>query len=265
MRSRVMSALTVLLACALLASAQQLALFLSDGTRMAVREFEILDDRVRYFSADRGQWEEVPLDIVDMERTNAENRRAQAVVEQREAEVRRERVAERRARTELHSVPLDDGIYYLDDRNPVPVEQAFWELGRSKARGVVNVLAPVTMMPGRRTFWIKGLAAQTVTSGEKPIFYMRLDSFSQFGIVRVEPQKDRERRVVMRTYIVPKAEEQFEKYEDVEVFRQQLAPLVYKVWPVEPLPVGEYAVVEFTPGESDLRVWDFSHQSTPTP
>lgn len=265
MRSPAISALRALIACALLLPAQQLALFLNDGTRMAVREFEILDDRVRYFSADRGQWEEVPLGIVDMERTDAENRRTQAVVEQREAEVRRERVAERRARTELHSVPLDDGVYYLRDRNPVPVEQAFWEVGRSKARGVVNVLAPVTMMPGRRTFWIKGLAAETVTAGEKPIFYLRLDSFSQFGIARVEPQKDRQRRVVMRTYIVPKAEEQYEKFEQVEVFRQQLAPLVYKIWPVDPLPAGEYGVVEFTPGESDLRVWDFSHQSAPAP
>ena len=265
MRDLALRTALALLACAPALQAQQLSLYLTDGTRLAVREFEILDSRVRYFSTDRGQWEEVPSEIVDMTRTDAHNRRERAKASVREEQERRERQAERRARTELHAVPLDNGVYYLRGGEPVPLEQAFWDIGRSKKRGVLNVIAPVPLMAGKQTLSIKGLQAKTVTSGDKPAFYLRLDSFSRFGISRVEPEKGRGRRVVQRIYTVPKAEEQFENQDEVEVFRQQLAPLVYKIWPVDPLPDGEYAVVDFTTGKSDLRVWDFSHRSAPAP
>lgn len=254
-----------LIACASLSQAQRLALILADGTRMDVREYEVLDQRVRYFSAERGQWEEVPLEIVDLERTQIHNRSQLAVAKVRAEEERRERIAERRARTELHGVPLDEGVYYLRDGQPVPLEQASFDVGKSKKRTVLNVIAPVPVMPGKRTISIKGLSATIVTNDDKPAFYLRLDHFSRFGISRVKPEPGRDRRIVQQIYTVPQAEDQFERQNEVEVFRQQLAPLVYKVWPVEPLEAGEYAVVEFTPGESDLRAWDFSYRPAATP
>ncbi len=254
-----------LIACAFLLQAQRLALFLTDGTRVDVREYKVADERVRYFSIERGQWEQVPLEIVDLERTRAHNRSQQAAAEVRAEEERRERFAERLARTELHAVPLDDGVYWLRDGAPVPVEQVFFDLGKSKKRTVLNVIAPVPVMPGKQTLSVKGLASKTVTKSEKPIFYLRLDHFSRFGISRLKPEPGRDRRIVQQIYTVPQGEDQVERQDEVDVFRQQLAPLVYKVWPVEPLEAGEYAVVEFTPGESDLRAWDFSHRPAATP
>ncbi len=247
------------------AFAQRMALFLDDGSRMDVREYEIVGERVRYFSLERGQWEEVPLSIVDLERTKVHNRTAQAAARARAAEERRERLAERRARTELHGVPLDDGVYYLRGRQPVPLEQAFFELGTSKGRTFLNVIAPVPVMAGKKTLSIEGVAAKVVTSGDQPTFYMRLDKFSRFGISRLKPEPKKDRRIVQEIYTVPKSEEQLEAQDEVEVFRQQLAPLVYKIWPVEPLGAGEYAVVAFTPGETDLRAWDFTHQPSASP
>ncbi len=254
-----------LLFCASFLQAQRLALYLTDGTSMNVREFEVGEERVRYFSLDRSQWEEVPLELVDLKRTQEQNRRVQAAAAVREEENRRERVAERRARTELHSVPLADGVYHLKGKEPVPVEQSFWEIGTSKKRGFLKIISPVPVIPGKRTLWIEGLTAKTVTTGPKPIFYLRLDSFSRFGIVRIVPEKGKNRRIVQQIMTVSVADEQFEEQDEVEVFRQQLAPLVYKVWPVEPLPVGEYAILDFTPGETNLRVWDFSHRPDATP
>ena len=252
--------MVALLAFAVAAQAQSRAIFLTDGTRLDVREYEVVDDRVRYFSSERGQWEEVPAAIVDLERTNVYNRARRAELEQRQAEERRERLAERRARTELHSVPLEDGVYYLRGQEPVPVEQVFYEIDRSTGRSFLNILAPAPVIAGKRTLSIKGLSASTVTTDEKPAFYIRLDSFSRFGIARIEPERKKDRRIVQQVYTVPRSDEQFEAQEEVEVFRQQLAPLVYKVWPVAPLAAGEYAIVDFTPGESDLRVWAFSHR-----
>lgn len=260
MKKQALCAAYGLIACAFLLQAQRMALFLTDGTRMAVREYEVTEGRVRYFSVERGQWEEVPLDIVDLERTRTHNRIQQAAAEVRADEERRERLAERRARTELHAVPLDDGVYYLRDGKPVPLEQVFFDVGRSKKRTVLNVIAPVPVMPGKQTLSIKGLSAKTVTTEQKPAFYLRLDHITRFGISRIKPEPGRDRRIVQQIFTVPRAEEQFERQNEVDVFRQQLAPLVYKIWPVEPLGAGEYAVVEFAPGESDLRAWDFSHR-----
>ena len=260
---RTFCVVTVVGLLAALVSAQRLALFLDDGARLDVREYEIVDGRVRYFSLARGQWEEVPVEIVDLERTQVHNRTEQAAAAVRAQEERRERLAERRARTELHRVPLEDGVYYLKGGpggEPVALEQVFFDVGKSKKRAFLNIIAPVPVITGKQTLSIKALAAKTVTRDEKPAFFLRLDSFSRFGISRVKPDKEKDRRIVQEIYTVPRSEEQLEAQDEVDVFRQQLAPLVYKVWPVEPLEPGEYAVVAYTPGETDLRAWDFSHK-----
>ena len=251
--------------CASFLQAERLSLILTDGTQMSVREFEVGEERVRYFSLDRNQWEEVPLEIVDLRRTDEHNRLVQAAAAVREEENRRERVAERRARTELHSVPLEDGVYYLKGKEPVLLEQSFWKLDKSAKRIFLNIISPMPVIPGKRTLSIEGLTAKTNTTDPKPIFYLRLDSFSRFGIARIVPEKGKKRRVVQEIMTLSATGEQFEVQDEVEVFRQQLAPLVYKVWPVESLPAGEYAILDFKPGETDLRVWDFSHRPDATP
>lgn len=265
MQNRISIAGLVLFASVVLLSAEQLALFLTDGTRLNVQEYEVLDQRVRYFSTERGKWEEVPREIVDFDRTEQHNQRLTEVARVREEEERRERVAERRARTELHRVPLDDGVYYRRGDECERLEQASLVVGTSTKRTVLNVIAPLPVMSGKQTVAIEGLSAEMVTTNEKPVFYLRLDRFSRFGIARLKTESGRKRRVVQYIYKVPKAQREFEAQEEVEVFRQQLAPLVYKIWSTDPLPAGEYAVIEYTPGESNLRAWDFSQRTATTP
>jgi len=77
------------------------------------------------------------------------------------------------------------------------------------------------------------------------------------GILRMGDKKNGRRAQVIEK--LKATGESFEEQDDVELFRQQLAPSVYKVWPVEPLAPGEYAVYEYTPGEADIRIWDFSY------
>ena len=40
-------------------------LVLKDGTYQVVTKYQKVADRVRYFSAERGQWEEIPAELVD--------------------------------------------------------------------------------------------------------------------------------------------------------------------------------------------------------
>ena len=62
----------VLMLIAGLLSAATVRLYLKDGTYHAVREYEKSGDRVRYYSTERSDWEEIPLDLVDLMRTESE-------------------------------------------------------------------------------------------------------------------------------------------------------------------------------------------------
>src|SRR5579864_6357084 len=60
-------------------------LMLKDGSFQLVREYRVEGDRVRYYSLDRSQWEEIPSDLVDWDATGKaaaqEQRRESAIVE----------------------------------------------------------------------------------------------------------------------------------------------------------------------------------------
>jgi hypothetical protein len=72
-RSRVLAliAFASLMLCSVHADAQNQArrLILKDGSYQSVTKYEVHGDRVRYFSAERGEWEEVPNSLVDWDAT----------------------------------------------------------------------------------------------------------------------------------------------------------------------------------------------------
>lgn len=69
---------------AALAFADNFKLYLKDGDFHLVREYQVVEDRVRYYSIERSEFEEVPLDLVDLKKTDAE-RKTRAAEEKKQA------------------------------------------------------------------------------------------------------------------------------------------------------------------------------------
>src|ERR1700687_5089701 len=103
----------ILIALAVAAFAANGRLYLKDGDYQIVREYQVLADRVRYFSTERGDWEEIPLELVDLDRTKRDAAERQPAVEADAKEQDVEDRAIRAERKEAAQVPMGPGVYYV--------------------------------------------------------------------------------------------------------------------------------------------------------
>ena len=248
------------LACLLLTafcllSAANIKLFLKDGTYQLAREYKVEGDRLSYFSVDRGEWEEIPVSLVDLEKT-------QALIKQREEETREEAVsikeeekALKEAAREVRRVPKEEGVYLIDGDKVTPVKVGESKIVTNKRRSILKVLSPIPMVTGKATVELDGPHSTTGTANREPEFYIRLSADERFGIIRMGEHKGN--RVVEKLTIIPVTKETAEEPDLVETFRKQVGDQVYKIWPAKPLEPGEYAVVEYTEGKVNMQVWDF--------
>jgi hypothetical protein len=235
-------------------------LYLKDGTYQIVREYQVLQDRVKYYSTERGDWEEIPLELVDLKRTEGEAKR-RADAEKQEAEmIDAEDKAERAERDEAARVPEEPGAYLVADAGLQAIPPADTRIVGDKKRTILKVLSPIPIVAGKGTLEIDGAQSKNVVPSDRPEFYLRLTAPQRFGIVRLAARKGN--RVVEELSILPVTKEIIEKLDEVEIFRRQLAGGLYKIWPKAALTPGEYAVIEYTPagdsGSLNILTWDFS-------
>jgi hypothetical protein len=243
----------VLAACTLAAT---IRLYLKDGSYQLVREYQVSGDRVRYYSVERGDWEEIPSSLVDLKRTAAEDAQRQETLRKETEEMAAEEKIERDQRREADRVPPESGVYLAAGEELRPIKQAESKVVASKGRSVLKVLTPLPVVTGKATVELAGERSANLVAGDRPEFYIRLASDERFGIVRLGAKKGA--RVVQKWTIIPITKELVEEQQDVEVFRKQVAEGLYKIWPVTPLEPGEYAVIEYTLGKGNVQVWDFT-------
>src|ERR1700722_18850026 len=110
------------------AQTQARRLILKDGSYQTVTKYEIEGNRVRYLSAERGEWEEVPKSLVDWDATGkfeqgrAQNNLAPEAVEldkQIEAERKTEQARSPEVAPGLR-LPDEGGIFLLDTFDQQP-------------------------------------------------------------------------------------------------------------------------------------------------
>jgi hypothetical protein len=243
---------------ALLLFADTFKLYLKDGGYHIVREYQVLGDRIRYYSTERGDWEEIPKDLVDLDKTERELTAKQDEIKKEARQTDEEEQAERALRREIASIPVNPGTYYEQGNQVKALNMADYKIITDKKRQALKVLSPIPLIPGKASVVIQGEHSKFVVNDDRPQFYFRLAKQERFGIIRLTPKKTV--RVVENIAIIPVSKENIEEQKQVESFQQELASDLYKVWPEKPLTPGEYAVVEYTEGEVQLLIWDFAYQ-----
>ncbi len=259
---RIVRVFTLLLLSAFLLCGETFKLYLKDGGFHMTREYKRNGDRISYFSTERGEWEEIPFELVDLEKTEAERKAKTEAEAQETRAVDEEEKAERALRKELASIPMEPGAYFMRGKTVEKLLLADYQVITNKKRQALKILSPVPLVPGKAVVVIKGDRSKFTVGDERPEFYFRRDKEERFTIVKVSPTK-KDTRIVESLSIAPVVNQATETRKEIAVFQQDMGGGLFKVWPEKAIEPGEYAIVQFgtndDPSEIDLLVWDFAY------
>jgi hypothetical protein len=300
-------------------------LILKDGSWQIVTKYEIHGDRVRFYSAERDDWEEIPYALIDWDATKKWNQDHQpgavppasttpmapsqpnnqsgnqtanpgdtnlSDAAKIDAEAAAER-ADLKARIPLVApglhLPDQDGIFVLDTYQSIPelirLDQTSGNVNRSAAHNVLR--AAIDSFHGaQEPIRINGQAAPVRAHVDDPVLYVSLNGTtddiapesammvdthgassvqdknqysspdSRYAIVRVDVRPGQRVIGAVRISRLGKTTQS----EDIVPTNAEILPGKHwmKLTPKEPLPVGEYALMEIlAPGVINLDVWDF--------
>jgi len=274
------------------ASAQQLAkrLILKDGSYQLAIKWEVKGDRVRYLSAERDDWEELPNSLVDWAATDKfEKDRAAGVPAPEAVELDKEIEAERRAEEAKTPqvapglrLPEDGGMLLLDTFQTQPqlvlLQQNTGEVNRNTRKNILRS-AVIPIASSKQTIELDGLHASVQAHASLPTIYVNLEQdqgsnvtsqqspqqpqqpqqpeqpWDRFHIVRVQSKKGK--RIIGDIKISPLGKASQEQ-NLVLTTSQRLTGGWVKVTPANALEPGEYAVVEMLGRDGmNTYVWDF--------
>jgi hypothetical protein len=200
-------AAALLLALPTSSPAQELArrLFLKDGSYQLVTKYEVKGDRVRYMSAERGEWEEIPTSLVDWPATDKyEKERAAGAAAPEAVQLDKEAAQEQeREEAQLPEVapglrlPEDSGVFLLDSFQGEPqlveIQQAAGDLNHNAKgnifRATVNPIASI-----KQTIELDGEHASAQSHVGVPSFYISAEASAHQTVPieskpgRAEPQ-----------------------------------------------------------------------------
>ncbi len=270
--------------------AQQLAkrLILKDGSYQLVTQYEVKGDRVRYMSAERSEWEELPNSLVDWPATEKwEKDRAAGVASPEAAEIDKEIEAEKKE-DELRTptvapglrLPDDGGILLLDNFQGQNQLNELQQSGGKVNKNMKSNILRATINPiasSKQTIELDGTHARIQSHETKPTIYVNIDDQDQevspdqpqktayaekptdplrFRIVRAQTKQDKRIVGAIKIAMYGKVSQQ----ENLVPTHAEVMPgsKWVKVTPDAPLATGEYAVVEMLgKDEMNLYVWDF--------
>jgi hypothetical protein len=290
--------LILLLALPAFSPAQDLAgrLILKDGSYQLVTKYEVKGDRVRYFSAERDDWEEIPTSLVDWpatekyERDRAAGQSAPEAV-QLDKEIEHERDLQEAQLPQVAPglrLPENSGVFLLDSFQGEPqideIQQTAGDVSHNAKANIFRGLNPAGV---KATIELDGAHAPVQAHVDVPSLYINIDDqpdltlskdsapapqgpqqpqpavvpVSRFRIVRVEVKNGK--RIVgdVKRQVTGKISQE---QHVVKTTVTWVSGGWLKLTPTEPLASGEYALVEMIGQEGmqgkegmNLYVWDF--------
>jgi hypothetical protein len=261
-------------------------LVLKDGSFQLVRSYERKGDRVRYFSIERGDWEEIPSALVDWDATSKAERDLEKADEALVSKIHKQEEASK-IQTTLDVdaslqvaagvfLPPGEGMFAVEGKSVIAIPQVGSAVRNDRKNTIKRVLSPIPIIPAKQNIEIPGGKATLRINSQNPEFYLR----------EIQPDYDQDsalERTSRQSTTGPDVEllratvkgnkrvlESIRSFMGTEVGREsktisiqqwEVAKSVYRYTLGQPLPPGEYALAEILPGGLNLFVWDFGVDS----
>jgi hypothetical protein len=262
-------------------------LVLKDGTFQLVRNYEKNGDRVRYFSVERGAWEEIPESLVDWDATKkaeaADEKTTAALLEKvhiQEAAAKAETPVDVDASLTVAPgvfLPDGEGMFALEGKSIKKIEQAGSQV-RADKKNVLKTLSPIPMIPNKHYIELPGAKAPVRLTSTLPEFYLRevaTDPEHDSTLLRTRRQGESGPEVALVHALVKGDKRRLESIsslfgqelsqdrEEIAIQRWEVAPEIYRFTLSAPLPPGEYVLAEVLQDGINMYVWDFGVDAAP--
>src|SRR4051812_23507938 len=176
------------------AQSQTLAkrLILKDGSYQLAAKYEIKGDRIRYYSAERGEWEEIPKNLIDWDATEKyEQGRLQGAPAPEAVQLDKEMEAEQKAEEARMPkiapglrLPEDGGVFLLDTYQDHPqlneIRQSGGDLNSNTKSNILHA-AINPLASEKQTIELEGARAKIQSHTAVPALYVNIDPVDANG------------------------------------------------------------------------------------
>jgi hypothetical protein len=240
-------------------------LVLADGTFQMVREYSVQGDRVRYWSVERSDWEEIPSTLVNWDATHKAEAEQSKQDADLKAKIHANAMADIAKQIDVDrsleikpGVFLPDavGFYSLEGKQIYEMKQSLAVSKISKGREVGRILSGVPLIPRKMSLEIPDAHAALRLLTVEPEFFMRPadDREPRFRLLRVQVKGGRR---IVENISIQITGEQSHHADDLDFQTWTAARGVFRYTVNQRLEPGEYAFVEMTGEEISSYVWDF--------
>lgn len=247
-------------------------LILRDGSFQLVREYNVEGDRVRYYSIEQSQWEEIPESLIDWDATH----KVEADEAKRDADVIAKVHARESGRTaqalDIDAslevapgvfLPPGEGLFEFDGKGVFPIPQAPADIKFSKTQMLKQVLIPIPIIPTRHTVSLIGPRAKLRIKAGQTEFYMRTADGREPELELLRAKVKGDSRYLENLDQLFK-EQGTTGQTTLLIQRWLIAPGVYRFTLEQHIDPGEYALAEIVQGGgTNLYFWDFGLDAMP--
>jgi hypothetical protein len=265
-------------------------LVLKDGSFQLVRNYEKNGDRVRYFSVERGAWEEIPASLVDWDATKkaetADDKTSEALLTKvhiQESAAKAETPVDVDASLTVAPgvfLPDGEGLFAFESQSKTVkrIEQAGSQVRADRKTVLKQVLSPIPIVPSKHTIELPGVKAPTRLTSSQPEFYLRevmTDADRDSALLRTRRQGEsgpdlalvhatvKGNKRILESIRSLFGQELSQDRKEISIQRWEVAPDIYRFTLSEPLPPGEYALAEILADGLNMYVWDFGVDAAP--